>query len=57
MVVKVGQNHAEFSAAVDSGDRTVVQAISTIIERPRAAGGIRPVDPGVEQGRPRDDTE
>ena len=52
-----GEDHAEFSTAVDSGDRTVIQAVSTRVEGPQAAGGIRLVDPGVEQGRPSDDTE
>ncbi len=55
-----GQNeksYAEFSSAVDSGDRATAQAVSTRVEGPRAAGGIRLVDPGVEQGRPSHDTE
>ncbi len=47
-MVKIGEDHAEFSAAVDSGDRAASQAVSAIVEGPRAAGGIRLVDPGVE---------
>ena len=38
----------EFSAAVDSGDRTAIQAVSAIVEGPQAAGGIRLIDPRVE---------
>ena len=44
-MVKVGEDYAEFSAAVDSGDRTIIQAVSAIVEGPRAAGGIRLIDP------------
>jgi len=43
-----GEDHAEFSAAVDNGDRTAAQAVPAIVEGPRAAGGIRLVDPRVE---------
>ena len=43
-----GWDHAEFSVAVDSGDRTTVQAVSAIVEGPLAAGGIRLVDLEVE---------
>ena len=42
------ENHAEFSTDIDSGDRTIIQAVSIQVKGPRAAGGIRLVDPRVE---------
>ncbi len=37
---QVGENHTEFSTAVDSGDRTVTQAISTSVKGSQATGGF-----------------
>ncbi len=50
-----GKSYAEFSAAVDSGDRTTAQAVSIFVEGPRAAGGIRCIYSGLKLRVPSDD--